>query len=672
MASVSDKSIYVAASSDGSDWGGSALIFEHWETPLPPALTAFQGRLFMALIGLTGPIYMTSSGNGASWTDPTSLFDSWQTKQAPALAVHGDQLYLGLVGLAGGIYIATSSDGTRFSEPRRLFGDWETSRGLTLASFNGKLYMAFLGKSGQVYLSSSTDGLNWDPPAMPFGTWVSPARIGLAAFKEKLYMGLVGESRHMYLASSEDGEHWSAPEPFMSSWQTYEALNLAAVGDVLQVTLVGIELGVYVVTSQDGSKFSSPQALFGDWKVGQPVSVTDISLPDPTADQIKKTQSNLSNMVRFNRDLETPGALKITNAFTLVSIKDNSDPGLNLVVELFIRTFEAVAGELGPVGAIGGAVIGGLVRYWLADPPQDLRAQFADYITRFDKTTRAVSLQLATYHDDVKKYWHAPFYFDGGLHSLSDLATIDFPQPATRDYQLLQDAAVLELDRSVWRQVLVANDVVTQWITNSPIIIGEDPDHPPVEWAQEVIKRNPAYNITWTWSDGDCCGSYKGWVITEYNVGRGAGPFDDGSLSAAACHYLFKDSTPGTIINSDAIYERNTVFFKLGLEQKAAPVGAAPRGEVKLSVAYLRAAKKGQTLARLIEAEGRQAVERRIIEKAQSDSIFAAELRIRPRQALEEFLGVKIPETIQLSILVESGPVFGLVIPRQLPQKAKA
>ncbi len=68
-------------------------------------------------------------------------------------------------------------------------------------------------------------------------------------------------------------------------------------------------------------------------------------------------------------------------------------------------------------------------------------------------------------------------------------------------------------------------------------------------------------------------------------------------------------------------------------------------GEVAdtLSFGYLRAMKTGNTLGQLVERQGRAEVERQIVERAQQDAVFAANLAKRPRQTLEDFLGVQIP-----------------------------
>lgn len=65
----------------------------------------------------------------------------------------------------------------------------------------------------------------------------------------------------------------------------------------------------------------------------------------------------------------------------------------------------------------------------------------------------------------------------------------------------------------------------------------------------------------------------------------------------------------------------------------------------------------------LVEREGRRAIEQRIAQQAQQDPVFAHNLVARPRQTLEAFLGVKIPETVSLAPITENPQRFGLVIP---------
>jgi hypothetical protein len=43
--------------------------------------------------------------------------------------------------------------------------------------------------------------------------------------------------------------------------------------------------------------------------------------------------------------------------------------------------------------------------------------------------------------------------------------------------------------------------------------------------------------------------------------------------------------------------------------------------------------------------------------------VFATNLAFRPRQTLAEFLGVQIPDTVSVSVIVETPGTFAFVVP---------
>ena len=52
-----------------------------------------------------------------------------------------------------------------------------------------------------------------------------------------------------------------------------------------------------------------------------------------------------------------------------------------------------------------------------------------------------------------------------------------------------------------------------------------------------------------------------------------------------------------------------------------------------------------------------------MIAKAQQDSVFADDLKFRPRETIEAFLGVKIPEVVGISVIVETPQTSVLSFP---------
>ena len=87
------------------------------------------------------------------------------------------------------------------------------------------------------------------------------------------------------------------------------------------------------------------------------------------------------------------------------------------------------------------------------------------------------------------------------------------------------------------------------------------------------IGKHPAYYNTWTWHQSSGCGDTSGWAVNQYNLGTGAGVYKDGSISDAACNYLFIDSADGVVINAAGLYPRATVFNNLGIRQTTVRCG---------------------------------------------------------------------------------------------------
>jgi len=377
----------------------------------------------------------------------------------------------------------------------------------------------------------------------------------------------------------------------------------------------------------------------------------------PTPQQIALVQSNLKNMQKLNDYIYTNGLARLASAYLLLSQDDNSDPGLVYAVNVLEGAFWAFGSEGGPIGNFAASFMSGMVSAWSSSTPPSLSGQFATYYLRFQATGLQVDKQLATYYQNVATYWTTPFTYNGQTTLLSDLTAGEFPAETDPTFETMAATGVQAVDQAVWKQMLVANDVVTQWFQSSgtDILPNSQQSSPPNQWAWNFIQQNPAWYITWEWHNGSGCGDSTGWLINQFSLGPGGTDV----LSSDACQHLFTD------LNSQGLYDRETVFTNLGIRQTTATVGGGGGGTVadRLSTSYLRAMKQGKTLGKLIEREGRKTVESRIIQKAHEDSIFANRLAFSPRETLEKFLDVKIPETVSVNVIVENGRTFGLVIP---------
>jgi hypothetical protein len=398
----------------------------------------------------------------------------------------------------------------------------------------------------------------------------------------------------------------------------------------------------------------------------------------PTTEQIKKAQKNLQNMIAFSTYLHANAADTLVDvAAGTLSLKDDSDWGWALGLNVLESVFWAVAGieGAGPIGGFAASFLSGVVSQFATSAPLDFQAPSVDLKKRMLKQQNAIEDQLAKLgaRDEslVKQNWDTPFTYNGKTATLSDLGSATsgiFPVEGDVAWGPMRDAAEKVMNQQIWRYFLVSKYrivVRASHAQDNEWGIGGDRNVPPVAYVKQYIKDNPAYNLTWRWHNHLKCGDGPdtGWVMSCAYVSTGPSMFAFNALNTESCKVLFYDSAPGEVLNPDGLFTRNDVFNNIGIQLQV--LTAEEKGTAdKVSVEYLRAMKDGNTLGLLIERESRAAVEKRVIDKAREDPLFAADLKLRPRQTLEMFLGIRIPEVISVDVIVESGDNYGLVIPK--------
>lgn len=377
----------------------------------------------------------------------------------------------------------------------------------------------------------------------------------------------------------------------------------------------------------------------------------------PTDEQIKIATTNLTNMIFLNRDIFPRGTAKILNAFLKFETTD-SDPGLNIVLNILEGGFWAVASLGGPVSSFAASFLSGMLSYWVTDTPPSLKGQFGSYLERFDRTSEQVTIQLGKFKDGldskdpkiIEKVWNTRFTYNGKTASVADLGNSYFPSPGSTDYDRMIIKAAFALDQELWKQILKANYYVH--ILSGNVNTGyKDKNVPPIPFILEQIKYYPASYWTWYWFPDEC----PRWIAKSYIIKTGYYPTYGYWLNDACCRYLFKDSLPGHTINEYGLFTRQEVVDFIGMKYEP--------DVTTLSESYRKAAKRGKTLERLVARQGREAIEARVFQKAREDAFFARDLTFRPKETLEKFLDIKIPDHISLTVVVEDEMHYGLVIP---------
>ena len=289
-------------------------------------------------------------------------------------------------------------------------------------------------------------------------------------------------------------------------------------------------------------------------------------------DDILKVKNNIRNMIDFNNYLETQGNTKILNAFSLLSLTDNKDLGLQIGLNLLCGSFWALGGPYGAVGAISANFLSGLVGSYAVSQPPNLLAELSSLLLRFQKTSEQTNYDLELIYSDPSSYWNntytgtvnTPFGTYTASASVSDLATIDFPAQTEPQFMDMIYTAQYALDQVVWAQLL-QNFVITQYQPGT--------EYPCSRYTEQDMETNaasfygvhPSYWNCWTYEHYvNKKGVDKSYYLQyQNNIGTGASMFSDGHLNDNACQYLFIDSYDNIVINPNGLFHRNYVFNNL-------------------------------------------------------------------------------------------------------------
>ena len=290
-----------------------------------------------------------------------------------------------------------------------------------------------------------------------------------------------------------------------------------------------------------------------------------MTTPAPDTTTIAKVKENLRRMQAFNDYVYNNGGAYIGNCYLLMTIPDDSDPGLAIGISLLEGAF-GVVGAFGAFGGFACCFMCSEVSSWsaAANTPPSLNNDFGQMVIRFQKSSMAFDDQCANYIADPAANWNKQFSWNGTSMVLGDLATIDFPLESDPEFFTMATSALKALDQTVWKIVLQENCVVTLWLTNgAPLHFS--PKTNMDSWTQSFIASNPAYYVTWEYHQKSGFGDSDHYNAYEYNIGFGATKYKDNSISDPACAYLFIDSTDGHVINANGLWPRKTVFTGFGL-----------------------------------------------------------------------------------------------------------
>ena len=291
----------------------------------------------------------------------------------------------------------------------------------------------------------------------------------------------------------------------------------------------------------------------------------------PTPDQIAKVQSNINNIISYNRDVLTNANIKLDNAYTLLNQQNNNDKGMQTAINFIGGCFWAIGGFFGPAGSIAANVLAGLVTTYATNTPPNLAGNFSNLSLRIENTINQINADLADYYKDPAANWDktfsgsftTPFETKSASGKLSDLATIDFPTQDDPDYYTMLNKCIFAFDQNIWATLLNACVITFYDEDRNPMCnLPYDTNATDNNW----LPHNKAFYHTWQYfDDKDCYGNRNQYYIKhEYNLGYGASMFSTNSINDTACDYLFINYS-SDIANDKGLFQRDFVFTKLGI-----------------------------------------------------------------------------------------------------------
>jgi hypothetical protein len=179
VANNGSNDLLVTTSTDGVHWGTSKPVAgpdgpiesARQSSPYSPAITAMNGKLFLAYVADNGSynLFVTTSQDGVTW-EPAQWVTGQSSGMAPALAAFGNQLVMAYIANNGSqeVFTTVSADGSGSSSSwtsgNAIAGpqtSWQTP---ALTAFLDNVVLAFTASGApRLIVVPSADGIHWQP-----------------------------------------------------------------------------------------------------------------------------------------------------------------------------------------------------------------------------------------------------------------------------------------------------------------------------------------------------------------------------------------------------------------------------------------------------------------------------------------------------------------------------
>ncbi|MEO5889361.1 MAG: hypothetical protein ABIQ31_03870 [Ferruginibacter sp.] len=295
-----------------------------------------------------------------------------------------------------------------------------------------------------------------------------------------------------------------------------------------------------------------------------------------STEDLQKAADNLTRMRVWITDLY-PLCVEYEDAvFHALAATKETGGWTNFLADIFIDIATVLAAAAAIVSGGAAAVpafafLSAVLHDWGIgkDKPSNLDGEFASFQFGHVRMQLAMEQKLSALVDPANNYsnltaaWTDDIPFNGNTYKLADLATANFPGLGV-EYNTLQTAALESFEKALWNLVIMKCCTFSKESRWTIDIYNDRSDntypyHTATEYAQQ--KTYPGgrgqylrgrLSIRWD--------SYRAIEFQSWNLGIGGNVFPD-----AACDILFKDDTPGHIINPTGLFNRTYVFQQFAL-----------------------------------------------------------------------------------------------------------
>lgn len=304
-------------------------------------------------------------------------------------------------------------------------------------------------------------------------------------------------------------------------------------------------------------------------------------VPNATPENVAKLKANLAAMDQFVKRCHDWFQDHLLAIFALLQVSD-ADPGQEFATSVLSAAFEAIGSRPVPGAPAISGLLGGIHDRGAAnDSRGELNRTFPNVLQRFGANSMELTRQIALYKNEAQKYWRRRLKnpATGEEVVLGDLASVEFPPPATGEFEDLLDAALAAGRYRLWQRTLPK-----RWNAvgmRDALDLRFQDEAACRSWVEAYVRKHKGCYLTCRKVDATWPNKGVVWRVQERWLGHGPFPFAHQDAPGALCDELFQDDGAGKIVRSTSITTRADVFNNWGLpfEEVALP-SYGPHGPV--------------------------------------------------------------------------------------------